>query len=113
MEASTRVAQLARKVVDYIDSHPEVEQFFPQIAAKAINDTEAATMLGFYLLEKAGVAERHIAYFCEEHGLPLEPADQTCPACMEAKREEDESAYAETYFTVDRTSLSQLRRTAA
>lgn len=113
MEASLRVIQLTKKVVDYIDLHPDVEQFFPQTVAKAINDTEAATMLGFYLLEKAGAADRHTEYYCEIHDLPLDEKDHNCPACMELKSEEDDSAYAETYFTVDRAALLRLRRTAA
>jgi hypothetical protein len=113
MGDSPRVIELVRKVVDYIDSSPNVNQFFPQIVAKAIDDTEAAAMLAFYVLQRAGAAERHIGYFCEKHALPLDERDGTCPACMEVISLEDDSAYAETYFTINKSALFSLREAAA
>jgi hypothetical protein len=101
MEASRRIIRIVENVIRYIKSRPQVDAFFPQIVAKAISDSEAAAMLGLYLLEKKGIVKRHLAALCEKH-------TDLCPACMERKSTEDESAYAETYFTIDRRALSEL-----
>jgi hypothetical protein len=108
MEASRRIIRIVENVIRYIKSRPQVDAFFPQIVAKAISDSEAAAMLGLYLLEKKGIVKRHLAALCEKHSLPLEEHTDLCPACMERKSTEDESAYAETYFTIDRHALSEL-----
>lgn len=103
MIASERVVDIVQRVSAFILSRPNLESFFPQIVAKAIGDTEAAAMLGLYLLEKRGVATRHRAFYCDEHSVQLED-DGTCVVC-ETDKIADDAAHAETYFTVDRDAL--------
>jgi hypothetical protein len=81
MEASPRIIETVEKVVRYINSRPEVEDFFPQTVAKAISDTEAAAMLGLYLLEKKGVRTRHLITLCDKHAILLD-SDGTCPHAL-------------------------------
>lgn len=112
---SPRVREIFRRVVEYVSASPDVSQYFPQVVAKAIHDTRAAAMLGLYMLQQQGAATLHYGLYCSIHSTELERDPDIpsidkgfCDSCGEEKTGDDDSAYGETYFTVDREALKRI-----
>ena len=115
-ETSPRLENLVRRVSDYLDSKPRVDEFTPKIIAAALEESELAVITALAILENRGIAKRHFGVYCANSGIPLESYDDPSQieeswGCDVCGKTHEMSTWGdckvELYFTVDRNNLTR------
>jgi hypothetical protein len=121
LKASARLAAITRNVIDYIAAHSDQEQFFPQILATALGESELAVLAALQVLDEKGVVRPRYGLYCARDSAPIEiydsrseiPSEANCEICDRELNLDEETMYVELFFVVDRSALKREERNAA
>lgn len=112
---SPRLEALILHIAQYIQSRPAIDEFRPNIVAKAVSESELAALTGLSILERLGITKQHFGVYCGNTNTLLESYDDLagisgpwrCEVCDADHSVAENSCKIDIFFTVDRDRLAR------